>query len=133
MIDNGTESSVLVLLRDGLDNRVRIAIGIQIKESGQVDSEGAVGGIALGSELFIGEEPGAAQEGERRAIGGEEAVIGVCGSGFERLIEAIEGIAEYTRIQFGSFSEREQVWRDDPCHKRRPRSIRCGYSGSPVQ
>ena len=53
-IDNGTESSVLILLRDGLDNRVRITIGIQVEESGQVDSEGAFGGIALGSEIIIG-------------------------------------------------------------------------------
>jgi len=47
-IDNGTESTVLILLRDGLDNSVRITIGIQVMESSQVDTEGAFSGIALG-------------------------------------------------------------------------------------
>ena len=77
VIDNGTESTVLILLRDGLDNSVRITIGIQVKESSQVDTEGTFSGIALGSKIGIGGELGTAQEGKRRAIGGEEAVIGV--------------------------------------------------------
>ena len=73
-IDNGTESTVLILLRDGLDNSVRIAIGIQAFESSQVDTVDAFSGIALGSEIDIGGESRAAEERERRAIGGEAAV-----------------------------------------------------------
>ena len=102
-IDNGAESTILILLRDGLDNSVRITIVIQVMESSQVNTEGAFSGIALGSEIVIGGEPGTAQEGERRAIGGEEAVIEVRGRGLERLIEAIEDITECSRTQFGPF------------------------------
>ena len=76
-IDNGTESLVFILLRDGLDNSDRITIGIQVHESSQVDTEGTFSGIALVSEIDIGGELQSAQEGKRRAIGGEEAVIGV--------------------------------------------------------
>ena len=76
-IDTGTESAVLILLRDVLDNSVRIAIGIQVIESSQVDTVDAFSGITLGSEKVIGGELRTAQERERRAIGGEEAVIGV--------------------------------------------------------
>ena len=68
-----------------------------------MDTEGTLGGIALVSEIVIGGEFGAAQKGERRAIGGEEAVIGVWVSGFERMIEAIEDITKCRSIQFGSF------------------------------
>ena len=96
-IDNGTESTVLILLRDGLDDSVRITVRIQIMESSQVNTECAFSRIALGSEIVIGGECGTAQEGECRAIGGEEAVIGVRGRGFERLIEAIEDITECRR------------------------------------
>ena len=96
-IDNGTESTVLILLRDGLDDSVRITVRIQIMESSQVNTECAFSRIALGSEIVIGGEYGTAQEGECRAIGGEEAVIGVRGRGFERLIEAIEDITECRR------------------------------------
>ena len=76
-IDNGTESAVLIFLRDGLDNSVRITTVIQVMESSQVDTVDAFSGIALGSEIVIGGELRTAQEGERRAIGGEEAVIRV--------------------------------------------------------
>ena len=74
-IDNGAESTILILLRDGLDNSVRITIVIQVMESSQVNTEGTFSRIALGSEIVIGGEYGTAQEGECRAIGGEEAVI----------------------------------------------------------
>jgi hypothetical protein len=102
-IDNGTESAVLILLRDGLDNSVRITTGIQVMESSQVDTVDAFSGIALGSEIIIGGELRTAQEGECRAIGGEEAVIEVRGRGLKRLIEAIEDITECSRTQFGPF------------------------------
>ena len=88
-IDDGSESGIFILLSDRLDDGVRIAIGIQVKESGQMDAVAAFCRIALGREILLRRKTRIAQEGERGAIGGKEPILGIRRRDIKRLVEAV--------------------------------------------
>ena len=88
-IDDGSESGIFILLSDRLDDGVGISIGIQVKESGQMDAVAAFCRISLGGEIILRRKTRIAQEGERGAIGGKEPILRIRRRDIKRLVEAV--------------------------------------------
>ena len=100
-VNDGAESGIFILLRDGLNDGVGVTIRIQIKEGGQMDAITAIGRVALGRKILVTRESGIAQEGERATIRGKEAMLRIIAERFERVVELIEDLRKRGVLQLG--------------------------------